>query len=75
VQNKTTKAAFDAKRGVGTKCMQLCQEHGLIVRAVGDTVVLCPPYIVTENDVEEIFERLRHGLDDTLAWANKEKLV
>jgi 4-aminobutyrate--pyruvate transaminase len=75
VQNKTTKAAFDAKRGIGAKCMQLCQEHGLIVRAVGDTVVLCPPYIVTENDVEEIFERFRRGLDDTLAWANKEKLV
>ena len=36
VQNKTTKAAFDAKLAVAAKCMQLCQEHGLIVRAIGD---------------------------------------
>jgi 4-aminobutyrate--pyruvate transaminase len=75
VQNKTTKAAFDAKLGVGAKCMQLCQEHGLIVRAIGDVIALCPPFIVTEDDIDEIFERLRRGLDATLAWARKEKLV
>lgn len=75
VQNKTTKAAFDPKLNVGAKCMQLCQERGLIVRAIGDAIALCPPFVVTENDVGEIFERFGRGLDDTLAWAKKEKLV
>jgi 4-aminobutyrate---pyruvate transaminase len=72
VREKKSKAAFPAKQGVGTKCMAFCQGHGLIVRAIGDTVVLCPPYIVTESDIEEIFARLSNGLDDTLAWARKE---
>ena len=75
VQNNATKAAFDAERAVGAKCMQLCQERGLIVRAVGDSVVLCPPYVVTANDIDEIFDRFGQGLDDTLAWARKERLV
>jgi 4-aminobutyrate---pyruvate transaminase len=75
VQNKATKAAFESQRAVGAKCMQLCQEHGLIVRAVGDTIVLCPPFVVTPNDVDEIFALLERGLDDTLAWARKEALV
>jgi 4-aminobutyrate--pyruvate transaminase len=75
VQNKGTKAAFDAKLAVGAKVMLFCQEHGLIVRAVGDVVVLCPPYIVTPNHVDEIFAKLRRGLDDTLAWAQREKLL
>ena len=37
-------------------------------------VALCPPYIVTSLDVDEIFSKLRLGLDDTLAWARREKL-
>ena len=55
--------------------MQLCQQRGLIVRAVGDAVVLCPPFVVTANDVEEIFDRFGQGLDDTLEWARKERLL
>jgi len=75
VQNKASKAAFDAKRGVGAQCMQLCQEHGLIVRAIGDSIALCPPYIVTSGNIDEIFAKLRRGLDDTLAWARTERLL
>ncbi len=75
VQSKKTKAAFDPKRGVGAKCMALCQERGLIVRAIGDVIALCPPFVVTAEHVDEIFAGLRRGLDDTLEWARKERLL
>ena len=75
VQDKATKAAFDAKLAVGAKCMQFCQEQGLIVRAIGDVIALCPPFIVTPADIDEIFTKLRRGLDDTLAWAKRERLL
>jgi len=75
VKSKETKEAFDAKLAVGAKCMALCQNHGLIVRAIGDAVALCPPYIVTEAQIDDIFDRFARGLDDTLEWANKEKLL
>ena len=75
VQNKKTKAAFDPKRAVGAKCMQLCQDSGLIVRAIGDVIAICPPFIVTEAQIDEIFTGLKRGLDGTLEWARKEKLL
>jgi 4-aminobutyrate--pyruvate transaminase len=75
VRDKGTKQSFDAKRAVGAKCMQLCQNRGLIVRAVGDSIVVCPPYIVTPADVDDIFDRLGDGLDDTLDWARAERLL
>jgi 4-aminobutyrate--pyruvate transaminase len=75
VKDKETKEAFDAKLAVGAKCMAFCQERGLIVRAIGDAVAVCPPYIVTEEQVGEIFALFEHGLDDTLDWARKENLV
>ncbi|HZF30775.1 MAG TPA: aminotransferase [Gammaproteobacteria bacterium] len=75
VRNKETKVAFDSRHAVGAKCMALCQERGLIVRAIGDVVALCPPFIVKPKDVDDIFDRLGDGLDDTLAWAQKEGLA
>jgi len=75
VQNKNTKAAFDAKRAVGAKCMALCQERGLIVRAIGDVIAMCPPFVVTAAQIDEIFDGLKGGLDDTLEWAHKERLL
>ena len=75
VQNKTTKAAFETRQAVGATCMQLCQERGLIVRAIGDVIALCPPFIVTPQQIDEIFDLLGQGLDDTLAWAHRERLL
>lgn len=75
VQNKQTKAAFDPKSSVGAKCMAFCQQRGLIVRAIGDAVAVCPPYVVTDTQIDEIFDLLGKGLDDTLAWARKERLL
>ncbi|HEY5665873.1 MAG TPA: aminotransferase [Gammaproteobacteria bacterium] len=72
VRDKETKQAFDARLALGAKCMGFCQDRGLIVRAIGDAVAVCPPFIVTEEQVEEIFELYRLGLDDTLEWARKE---
>lgn len=75
VRSKDTKEAFDARHAVGAKCMAFCQEHGLIVRAIGDAVAICPPFIVSEEQIGEIFALFERGLDDTLDWANKEGLT
>jgi 4-aminobutyrate--pyruvate transaminase len=75
VRDKTTKAAFETRLAVGAKCMQLCEAHGLIVRAIGDTIAMCPPFIVTPDEIDEIFTKLARGLDDTLEWARRERLL
>lgn len=72
VRDKSKRDSYDAQQSVGAKCMAMCQSHGLIVRAIGDAVAICPPYIVSESDIDEIFDRYERGLDDTLAWAKKE---
>ncbi len=75
VQNKTTKAPFDGEHTIAARCLGFCQQNGLIVRAVGDAVALCPPYIVTEAQVDEIFDLFGKGLDSTLDWATRQKLL
>jgi 4-aminobutyrate--pyruvate transaminase len=50
---------------VGAKAFGLGHQNGLVVRAIGDTLALCPPMIITEAQVREMISRLAKTLDDT----------
>jgi 4-aminobutyrate--pyruvate transaminase len=66
VRDKTAGTPFDAALGVGPYCNARAEEHGLIVRAIGDTISFCPPLIITEDEISEMVSRFRRALDDTL---------
>jgi 4-aminobutyrate--pyruvate transaminase len=65
VRDKTTREPFARSAAVGRMCRDFAQQRGLIVRAIGDTITLCPPLIITEAEIDEILTRLRGALDDT----------
>ena len=54
--------------------MNFAQERGLMVRAMADSVALCPPLIITESEVNEMFDRFEAALDDTAQWVKSEGL-
>ena len=73
VADKKTKRPFDAKFKAGPKTAQAMQDAGVISRAVaGDNLALCPPLIITESEIDEMFDRFTKGLDDAAAIAFKE---
>ncbi len=68
VRDKDKRALFDPAQKVGALCMNKAVEHGLMVRALpGDSVAVCPPLIITEDEIDLLFDRLAKALDDTLA--------
>lgn len=75
VADKKTRKAFEPSSTVGMKCADAAQEHGLITRWLGDSVVVCPPLVIEESEVEELFRRFRLGLDDALDEVRKLKLI
>lgn len=68
VADKASKAAFDPVGVVGTYLFERCQDHGLILRNLGDTLAFCPPLICTEKDIDTLLERFGAALEDTAAW-------
>jgi 4-aminobutyrate--pyruvate transaminase len=50
------------------------QALGLINRAMGDSVAFCPPLIITEHEINEMFDMVGAALDQTEAWVRKENL-
>uniref|UniRef100_UPI0025F2A6F1 aminotransferase class III-fold pyridoxal phosphate-dependent enzyme n=1 Tax=uncultured Pseudacidovorax sp. TaxID=679313 RepID=UPI0025F2A6F1 len=53
---------FDPALKAGYQVAQYALEEGLIVRAMGDTVALCPPLIITPAEMDELFARLGRAL-------------
>lgn len=74
VADKKTKQPFDPKTAVGAQVARFLEARGAILRAIGDTVALCPPMIISEAELNELFDRLELALGDTEGWVSKEKL-
>ena len=66
VKNKTTLEAFDAELGVGMICRGHCFKNGLIMRAVGDRMIIAPPLVMTRVQVDELLALIQRCLDATL---------
>ncbi len=63
VANKETRDTFDDKGSAGIACRDACSENGLIMRAVGDTMILCPPLVITRPQIDEMVSKIRQSLD------------
>ncbi len=68
VADKTERTRFDPRRGVGAYCASSCERRGLILRALGDTVAICPPLIISDAQIDELFDKLEGALNDTADW-------
>jgi len=75
VADKKTRRGFDPKAQVAARCAAFAHEEGLIVRAIGgDVVAVCPPLVITADEIGELYDRLERALDRTEAWVAKEDL-
>jgi 4-aminobutyrate--pyruvate transaminase len=75
VADKSTKAPFDPAAAVGPFLYKRAQHHGLILRALGDSIAFCPPLIINEAEIDLMLERFSLALDDTFAMVRERGLV
>jgi 4-aminobutyrate--pyruvate transaminase len=76
VADKRSKRAFETKLGVGPKCIRFAEDEGLFLRLLpGNAVAVCPPLIITEAELNQLFDKLGRALDRTLDWATRERLL
>jgi 4-aminobutyrate--pyruvate transaminase len=48
---------------LGPKLFPILMEEGVISRAIGDSLAFCPPMIITEEQVDQMFDRVERGLE------------
>ncbi|MCB1476927.1 MAG: aspartate aminotransferase family protein [Rhodobiaceae bacterium] len=70
VADKTGRTPFDPRKGIGPRVALEAEQRGLIARSMaGDIISLCPPLIITDEEIDSLFDRLEAALDATEAWA------
>ena len=58
---------FAEKGKAGTLCRDRSVSNGLVMRAVGDTMIISPPLVISRDEVDELVAKAGRALDDTLA--------
>jgi putrescine aminotransferase len=58
---------FDEAQAVGMICRGHMFDNGMIMRAVGDRMIIAPPLVMNRAQIDEMIGKIRYCLDATLA--------
>lgn len=68
VKDKVTRERFSEDGDTGALCRDACNENGLVMRPVGETMIISPPLVITRDEIDELVEKARKSLDLTAKW-------
>jgi adenosylmethionine-8-amino-7-oxononanoate transaminase len=66
VADRNTRERFPAERKVGQQVIRKAREGGVILRPLGDIIVLMPPLSVTEDEIESLVRVAASAIDEVL---------
>ena len=72
VKDKAQGTAFPDEVEIGMVCRGHCFGNGLIMRAVGDRMIIAPPLVITRSQIDEMVGLIHRCLDLTLADAQRQ---
>lgn len=67
VRSKSPLALFEERGKAGFLCRDICFKNGLVMRSVGDTMIISPPLIIKNSEIDELIDKARRCLDETHA--------
>jgi 4-aminobutyrate--pyruvate transaminase len=67
-----TKLPFDPSLKVSGKVMDSLRRQGILLRALGDSLVCAPPLIIGVDEIESIIAALSVALDEVYAWTRQQ---
>ena len=67
VADKADRRRFEPAGRAGLACREHSLAGGLIMRAVGDIMVLSPPLVISRAEIDELVEKVARALDQTAA--------
>ncbi len=72
--NKAKRASFPEAANVGYRTRERCFANDLIMRAVGDRMIIAPPLVITPAEIDVLIERARKSLDEAYKIVRDEGL-
>ena len=70
--DSSSREKFDPAHKIAAKAVAKIQEHGVILRALpGDIVGFCPPLIISEGELHDMFDRVEAAMDALQPFADE----
>ncbi len=74
--DKGTRAPFATPAGtVGYRCRERCFANNLVMRHVGDRMIISPPLVITPSEIDVLIERATKSLDECYAGLKSDGLL
>ena len=74
--DKASRAAFAADAGTaGFICRERCFANNLVMRHVGDRMIISPPLVISESEIDILIERAKKALDEAMAELDQKGLM
>jgi len=74
--DKAARADFAAEKGTaGLICRDRSFEAGLVMRHVGDRMIIAPPIMISKAEIDQLIDRAAQALDQTLASLKQDGLM
>ncbi|HOW47834.1 MAG TPA: aspartate aminotransferase family protein [Rubrivivax sp.] len=73
VRDPASGAPFPAELEFGMVCRSHCFAQGLVMRAVGDRMIVAPPLVITRAQIDEMVALIRRCLDLSLDDARRNR--
>jgi putrescine---pyruvate transaminase len=73
--DKKARGHFHEDANVGMMTRDFSFRNGLVMRAVGDRMIIAPPLVITHEEVDELVAKATRTLDQAHAEAKKRGLM
>jgi 4-aminobutyrate--pyruvate transaminase len=76
VTDKAKRVNFDPKLKVGARLTKLCEENGVIGRAVmNDSLCFSPPLVISTEEIDEMLNRVSKSIDELTVQLRREQIA
>jgi putrescine aminotransferase len=65
VKDKSSRERFAKQDKAGARCRDFCFDNGVVMRAVGDSMIVAPPLVMEKRHIDELIDKARRCLDLT----------
>ena len=63
--DKAKRSRFPSDFNTGALCRDISIKNGLVMRAVGDSMIIAPPLVINHEQIDELVDKARTSLDET----------
>ncbi|MBF0595666.1 MAG: adenosylmethionine--8-amino-7-oxononanoate transaminase [Candidatus Omnitrophica bacterium] len=71
VKDRVTKEPFDWKERIGVRVCQRARDYGVMLRPLGNVIVLMPPLSISAREIDIMLDALERAINDVLADVKK----